>query len=161
MENYVFNKLKWWESNNQFTISYSKTISDIENTVPSISSWALTFNSNNSFVLNKEKTLKAELNFNYASPSTAGSYKVSNIYYFDLGVKMAILDKKLQVAINAIDIFRTNKSTFTQIVNGIKQVNYDYPDSQKIRLSLAWNFGKSIKVEKREQSNEQEKNRAK
>ena len=95
------------------------------------------------------------------SPSIAGSYKLSSIYYFDAGFKFSLLEKKLQVAINAIDIFRTNKSTFTQIVNGIKQKNYDYPDSQKIRLSLTWNFGKSIKVEKREQSNEQEKDRAK
>lgn len=161
MENYVFNKIKWWESNNQMTIFYSKTLSEIEESVPGVRSWAFTFNSNNVFILNNEKTIKAEFNFTYMSPSIAGSYKLSSIYYFDAGFKFSLLEKKLQVAINAIDIFRTNKSTFTQIVNGIKQKNYDYPDSQKIRLSLTWNFGKSIKVEKREQSNEQEKDRAK
>ncbi|NAW51609.1 TonB-dependent receptor [Elizabethkingia argentiflava] len=161
MENYVFNKIKWWESNNQMTISYSKTLSKIEESVPSISSWAFTFNSNNAFILNKAKTIKAELNFNYMSPSVAGSYKISSRYYFDAGFKFSLLEKKLEVAINAIDVFKTNKYTFTQIVNGIKQNNYDYPDSQKIRLSLAWNFGKQLKSHKREQSNEEEKSRAK
>lgn len=161
MENYVFNKIKWWESNNQMTVSYSKTSSKIEEIVPSISSWAFTFNSNNAFTLNKAKTIKAEINFTYMSPTIAGSYNVSNINYFDAGFKFSLLEKKLQIAINAMDIFRTNKSTYTQIFNSIKQKNYDYPDSQKLRLSIIWNFGKSIKVEKREQSNEEEKNRAK
>jgi outer membrane receptor protein involved in Fe transport len=159
MENYVFNKIKWWESMNQMTVFYSKTLSKIEENVPTISNWAFTFNSNNTFSLNKTKTIKAELNSNYMSPSVAGSYKVSEIYYFDAGLKLSFLEKKLQVTINTMDVFRTNKSTYTQIVNSIKQKNYDYPDSQKIRLSLIWNFGKAIKVEKREQSNEMEKNR--
>ena len=149
------------ESNNTATIYYSQTTSDLANTLPKIDKWTMSFNSNNSFVLNKEKTLRAEFNFTYQSPSVAGSYTLSSFYYFDAGIRYSVLNKKLQIALNAMDIFRTYKQTFTQVVNGIVQKNYEYDDTQKIRLSLTWNFGKQLKTEKREQSNEEEKGRAK
>ncbi|MBV7441444.1 TonB-dependent receptor [Weeksellaceae bacterium TAE3-ERU29] len=157
---YSFNKWYWLESNNVAIIYYSQTTSDLANTLPKIDQWTMSFNSNNSFVLNNEKTLRAELNFTYQSPSVAGSYNLSSYYYFDAGIKYSLLDKKLQIGLTATDIFRTNEQTFTQVVNGIKQQNYDYRDAQKIRLSLVWDFGKSIKVAQREQSNEDEKGRA-
>ncbi|GAA4150344.1 outer membrane beta-barrel family protein [Chryseobacterium ginsenosidimutans] len=159
IESFTFNKLTFWESNNQLNVYYSKTTSEILNTVPNIDNWTMSFNSNNSFNLNKSKTIKVELNFNYQSPSVAGSYKLSSFYYFDTGFKFLFLKNKLQTAVNFMDIFRTNKTTFTQIVSGIKQENYNYSDTQKFRISVVWNFGKAIKTEKKQRSNEEEKTR--
>lgn len=156
-QNYTFNKWSWLESNNSAAFFYSKTTSDLENTLPKIEKWTLFFSSNNSFVISK--TIRAELNFTYQSPALAGSYTTNSWYYIDAGVKYISPNKKLNIALNAMDIFRTNKVTFTQIVNGIEQKSYDYADNQKVRLSLTWNFGKSIKVEQRKQSNEEEKER--
>jgi hypothetical protein len=162
VQSYTFNKWSWLESNNSLVFFYSKTTSDLENALlPNIKKWTVQFNSNNSFVLNKAKTLKAELNFMYLSPSVAGSYELSSFYYFDAGFKVLFFRNKLQAAVNFMDIFRTNKSTFTQYVNSIKLESYDYSDTQKVRLSLTWNFGKQLKTEKREQSNEEERARAK
>ncbi|NAW51881.1 TonB-dependent receptor [Elizabethkingia argentiflava] len=161
LENYVFNKVKWWESNNQMTLSYSETLSEIEKIVPSISHWAFTFNSNNAFILNKGKTFRAELNFNYMSPATARSYKISGFYYIDLGMRLSLFAKKLQIAINALDIFKTDKKTFIQVVNGVRQENYDYRDTQKIRISLTYTFSKPLIEKIQQQSNEEEKNRVK
>lgn len=155
--NYTFNKWNWLESNNSATLFYSKTTSDLENTLPKIEKWTVFLSSNNSFVINK--TIKAELNFTYQSPAVAGSYTTNSWYYIDVGVRYTTPNKKLNIALNAMDIFRTNKVTFTQIVNGIKQKSYDYADTQKVRLSLSWNFGKQLKTEKRKQSNEEEKGR--
>ncbi|HFK5528352.1 TPA: outer membrane beta-barrel family protein [Elizabethkingia anophelis] len=160
-QNYSFSKWNWLESNNMISVYYSQTTSDLVNTLPKINKWVMSFNSNNSFILNKEKTLKAELNFIYQSSSIAGSYTLSSFYYFDAGIRYLIFNKKFQVALNIADIFRTNKLTFTQVVNNIKQNSYEYGDVQKIRFSLTWNFGKQLKNEKREQSNEDEKSRAK
>jgi Outer membrane protein beta-barrel family len=159
LESYTFNGLEWLESNNTLSVSYAATTSELAGTVPKISAWTTFFNSNNSFVLNQKKTLKAELSFLYMSPSLAGSYQLSSFYFVDAGVKMYFLDKKLQLGINGLDIFRTNKSTFIQNVNGIKQANFDYPDSQKIRFTLTYNFGKSLEREDRKSSNEDEKER--
>ncbi|MBB6371359.1 TonB-dependent receptor domain-containing protein [Chryseobacterium shigense] len=159
LESYVLNQWSWWESNNQANIFYSKTISDLTNTLNDIEAWTVSVSSNNSFVLNSSKTLRAELGFTYQSPSIANSYKISSFYYFNAGIKLSLLEKKLQIALNAMDIFKTNKMTFTQIVNNIKQENYDYRDTQKIRLSLSWNFGKSLKIQSRKLSNDEEKKR--
>lgn len=161
MQNYTFNKFAWFESNNSLSIYYAKTTSDLINTLPRIDNWTVSFNSNNSFILNKSKTFRAEFGFTYQSPSVAGSYSLSKFYYFDAGVRYSVLNKKLHIGLNAMDIFRTNRPIFTQVVNGIVQRNNEYDDTQKIRLSLTWNFGKQLKSEKRDQSNEDEKNRVK
>ena len=155
---YTFDKLSWWESNLHTNLFYSKTISEIKNTIPDVEDWTISFNVNNSFMLNKEKTLKAEFNFTYQSPTLAGSYQLSEYYYFDAGIKYT-LKKNIQIVLNVLDIFKTNKQTFKQSVNSIEQKNYDYPDSQKFRLTMIWNFGKSLQSRQREKSNEEERNR--
>jgi hypothetical protein len=55
-----------------------------------------------------------------------------------------------------LDIFKTYKQTFIQHINGIKTQSYDYNDTQKIRFSLTYHFGKSLKIENREESNKKE-----
>ena len=161
LESYSFKKWEIWNSVNEINIFYSKTTSDLVNTLPQISSWTTAFKSNNNLNLNKSKTIKAELNYTYQSPSITGSYNLSSFYYFDTGLRMLFAEKKLQLSINIFDIFRTNKLIFLQNINSIDTKSYSYPDSQKIRFSLTYNFGKTLKEEKREQSNEEEKRRVK
>jgi hypothetical protein len=160
-ENYTLSKWKWLESNNSFNVFYIKTTSNIENTIPKISNWTASYSTNNSIKLNKNNTIKAEINFMYQSPSVAGSYKLSSYYELESGLRFLILAKKINLTINFSDILKSNKQIFTQIVNDIKQENYNYNDTQKIRFSLTYNFGKSFEKEKREQSNEEEKERIK
>lgn len=159
VESYTFNKWKWWESNNQLNVYYSKTTSEIPDIVSNIENWTCSFNSTNVFVLNKSKTIKSELNFVCKSPAVVGSYKASGFYYFDTGFSFLFFKKKLQTAVNFMDVFRTQKRIFEQTVNGIAQKNFDYRDSQRIRFSLVWNFGKSIKAQKKKFSNDEEKKR--
>ncbi|WP_117590594.1 TonB-dependent receptor domain-containing protein [Chryseobacterium indologenes] len=159
VESYTFNQWKWWESNNQFNLYYSQTTSKTPNVVSNIDGWTFSLKSNNVFNLNKAKTIRSELNFFYKSSSVAGSFKVSDFYYFDAGFNFLFLKNKLQTAVNFMDVFRTQKRTFIQYVNGIKQENFDYRDTQKIRLSLTWNFGKSIKGQNKKFSNDEEKKR--
>ena len=159
IESYTLNKWDWWESNNRLNFYYSKTYSNLIGTVPQISSWTTSFNSNNSISLNKSNTIKAELNFSYSSPSIAGSYNMASFYYIDAGIKMSLLKKKLQLTLDALDIFKSYKQIFTQNINGILTKSYDYSDTQKIRILLNFNFGKTLKIENREQSNKKERAR--
>lgn len=161
VQTYTFNPWKWWESNMTLVAFHTHTSSDLVGVWPKIKKWTIYFSSNNSFSLNKTKTLKAELNFTGQSPYIAGSYIASDVWYADTGLRYAVLNHKLQIALNITDVFRTNKTTYTQKINDIKQDKYNYPDSQKFRLSLTYNFGKQLKTDNRKQSNEEEKNRAK
>lgn len=154
-DGYSFSINNLWESNNDCTIYYTKTRSSISNIVPSISSWSGNFTSNNMFMLNKEGKYKAEVNFSYQLPSLAGSYHLSSYYQLDLGFRANFLNEKLQISINVTDILKTNKKEFTQVVNSIKQKNFDYPE-RNIRFSLIYSFGKKIKSLTRKSTNDDE-----
>lgn len=158
-QGYAFTVKKVWENNSDISIFYKKTSSNISDIVPNISTWSGSFNSQNSFVLDKNKKYKAELSFMYQFPSIAGSYELSSFYEINAGIKANFLKNKLQLSINAVDIFKTNKRTYTQSVNNIKQEKFDYADNQLIRFSLAYNFGKKFKITRKESSNTEEKKR--
>jgi Outer membrane protein beta-barrel family len=161
-ENYTFSKWKGYENNIGFNFLYTITSPKATTIVPEISNWTASFNSFNSFVINKKKSIKASLDFVYTSPSILGSYKLESYYFFDAGVRMAFLKKKIKMAINVVDIFRTNKLRYSQIVNNIQLTALDYSNPQNIRFSLSYNFGKSFKIEeKNTSSNEDEKGRVK
>lgn len=158
-ENYSFTKWKWLESNNAISGYFTKIKSNIINVIPELSRWSTSINSNNSFILNKVKTIKASLDLAYTSSTLSGNNKISGFYSVDVGAKYSLLNKNLKLSIVVFDLFKTNKYTFFGFVNGIRQEGFDYLDPQKVRFSLTYNFGKSLKVEQREQNNEVEKGR--
>lgn len=160
LDNYTLRKWKFWESNNTLNIFYTKTYSNIEN-IKSLEKVTFSLTSNNSFTLNKRKTISGQLDLNWQTPSIANSYNLSGFFYCDLGVKFLFDNNHLQLGINFLDVFKTNKLIFNQVVNNISQKSYEYQDSQKLRVSLNWNFGKKIKSTNRKLSNEDEKKRAK
>ncbi|WP_296685841.1 outer membrane beta-barrel family protein [Flavobacterium sp.] len=160
-ENFTYNKITGWVSNNGLDISYSETNSILKETLPQIKMWSVYFSSFNSFNLNKLKTLKAEINFIYQSASISNSYKTTAYYKFDAGLRKELCDKRLQLAISISDIFKTSAIVFSNNVNNIIQEKFDYPDSQKIRFSVLYKFGKLIKDDKREFSNKDEERRTK
>jgi outer membrane receptor protein involved in Fe transport len=147
------------ENNSNISVSYTQTNSKMPDTVPDVDAWSASFRTNNTYVIDKARRFKAELGFRYQSPSIAGSYKLSEFYQLDLGVKGSFWSDRLQIALNATDILETNKMTFTQIVNGIRQENFDYRDLRRLRISLTYNFGKSFKMSKKTESNKEEKGR--
>ncbi len=158
-QGYAFNIKKRWENNSNVSVFYSKTNSNIPNIVPDISSWSANINSQNSFILDKDKRYRAELSLMYQFPSVSGSYEVSSFYEVSAGFKTNFFSNKLQLSANVTDIFKSNKQTFSQSVNNIQQEKFDYADIRRIRLSLVYNFGKKFKIDKKEYTNTEEKNR--
>ncbi|WP_051590634.1 TonB-dependent receptor [Flavobacterium daejeonense] len=160
-ENYAFSKWKGYENYIGFNLLYAITTPKTTTIVPEISNWTASFNSYNSFVLNKKKSIKASLDFVYTSPSVLGSYKLESYYFFDAGIRMSFFEKKIKMAISIVDIFRTNKLRYSQKVNNIQITALDYSNPQNIRFSLSYYFGKSFEREVRSNSNEEEKGRVK
>ena len=75
VHHYTLKPWKWWESSNMLNVKYVKTTPQVKNTsLPILDKITAYFSSNNSFVLNDAKTLRAELGFYYHAPSVAGSY---------------------------------------------------------------------------------------
>jgi len=153
---YNFDKWPWLFSDLQLASNYSNLRSKVSST---LKNYNMSFVVNNSFTFGKEGRLIGQLNFMYQSPSLAGSYELSDYYNVDAGLRYTIMNKKIQVALMFFDVFKSQKLTFKQTVNGIPQSNFDYRDTQKIRFSISYNFGKLIKTAAKTSSNKEESER--
>lgn len=158
-ESYSASFADWWESENTLYFLGSKTeFTKRFNAKPS-NSLQIDFTTNNTFILGK--TTKLQIDFNYSTPFRNGLYEVGYVSSFDIGFKQDLLNKTLQIAFLANDIFNTSYlKDFTSVVNGVKQVYSQNESNRFVRLSLVYNFGnKKINVKERNFGNEEEKKR--
>jgi hypothetical protein len=158
-ETYSASFADWWSSENSLYFLGAKTefIKDI-NATPS-NSVQVDFSTNNTFVLGK--TTKLQIDFSYSSPFKSGLYEVGYTSSFDIGFKQDLLNKTLQIAFLANDIFNTSYlKGFTSVVNGVKQVYSQNESNRFVRLSVVYNFGnKKINVKERNFGNQEERKR--
>lgn len=157
----TFTPLKFWETTMMASAVYGET-NPYDQTLYSrkYSGWMGDTSSNNTFTLNKSKTLQASLNYWYSFPSKGvGNGSASSS--LDIGFKYLAFDKKLTVGLNFEDIFKNSQATYYQKSGEINQSFAQYYDSQLVRLSLMYKFGNNkININKRQSGNEEEKKRA-
>jgi len=158
-ESYSATFADWWQSENSLYFLGSKTkfIKDI-NATPS-NSLQVDFSTNNTFSLGK--TTKLQIDFAYSTPFESGLYKVGYTSSFDIGFKQDLMNKTMQIALLANDIFNTSYlKDFSSVVNGVKQVYSQTESNRFVRLSVVYNFGnKKINVKERAFGNQDEKKR--
>ncbi|QDW26683.1 TonB-dependent receptor [Pedobacter sp. KBS0701] len=157
----TFNALKGWESFNQLDVFYNAANSSIAQTLGKLKGFGAYYSTLNQFVFNSSKTILGEVSFWYQFPTVDGLNKNKNQYNLDLGVKTLLLDKKMQLAITASDVFKTNRYRFSSLINNIRQEYNNYYDSRQIRLTFRYNFGnEKIKQQDRKLGNEEERRRS-
>ena len=158
-ESYSFNLAKWWQSENSIYFLGSKTEFTKNINATPTNSLQVDFTTNNTFVL--RKTTKFQIDFNYSTPFKNGLYKIGYVSSFDIGIKQDLLNKSLQIAFFANDIFNTSYlKDFTSVVNGVKQVYSQNESNRFVRLSMIYNFGnKKINVKDRNFGNQEEQKR--
>lgn len=158
-ESYSASFTDWWSSENSLYLLGAKTefIKDI-NATPS-NSLQIDFSTNNTFLLSKKT--KLQIDFTYATPFKSGLYEVGYASSFDIGFKQDLLNKTMQIAFLANDIFNTSHlKDFTSVINGVKQVYEEKQSNRFARLSVVYNFGnKKINVQQRDFGNKEENKR--
>ena len=159
-ENATLNINEYWLMVASASGYYSETNTFYKTLSPKYSGWGADFNTTQSFIINKAKTLSTEINFDYSFPSFfAESITLSN-YSFDMGLKYTMLNKKLIASLNAYNIFRTDLVRNRVNSQNIAQSYNQYYDTQSIKLSISYKFGnKTISVKERVGSNTDEKGR--
>lgn len=160
-ETYVFNKFKWWESQNQVNLFYTTTHVTKDINLKDSKGLGAYFSTNNNLILNKSKTIRAEVNFWYQPPQYEGIYKKESMYGVDLGFKISLLKNNLQLTIAAKDILKTDIDK-AQTYSGSIRYNYsEYNDTRYCRISLTYKLGsQKLNVKQRNVGNEEEKKRA-
>ncbi|MGN7989161.1 TonB-dependent receptor domain-containing protein [Pedobacter sp. 22226] len=157
----TFNAVKGWESINQLDVFYTASNSGIAQTVSSLNGFGAYFSTLNQFVFNQSKTILGEASFWYQLPSVDGLNQNKSQYNLDLGIKTLLLHKKIQLAITASDVFKTNRYRYNSLVNNIRQEYNNYYDIRQLRITFRYNFGnEKIKQPDRKPGNEEERKRS-
>jgi outer membrane receptor protein involved in Fe transport len=160
-ESYTFNHWKWIESANSFDIYYAKSQSLFPEIIANYESLGGLFQTNNNFVLNRQKTLFLSANFLLKLPEYNGFYKMKTFANFSAGAKVMFFNQKLSLNLFADDIFRTAKVRNTVVVSGIKSEFSNYEYRQSIRFTIRYTFGnQNIRTKNIKAGNTEEKQRA-
>ncbi|WP_162235774.1 TonB-dependent receptor [Pedobacter sp. Leaf216] len=154
------NPVKWLESINQLDVYYDISNSNIPETQNNLKGFGAYFSSLNQFAFNQSKTILGEASFWYQFASVDGLNRNKSQYNVDLGIKALLFHKKMQVAISATDVLKTNQYRYSSLINDIKQEYNNYYDSRQLRITFRYNFGNDkIKQQDRKLGNEEERRR--
>lgn len=158
-ESYTFNKLKWLQSQNNFTLIHIK--SEFTKPFNAILSngFAYIASSNNTFKINDISNL--QIDFNYESNLKYGLFTAGSSSSLDLGYSTSFLNKSLQFSILVKDVFNTSAlNNFESTVNNVRQVYGQNRNNRYVRFSIRYSFGnKDIKSKRRQFGNEAETKR--
>ncbi|MBO9672733.1 MAG: TonB-dependent receptor [Sphingobacteriaceae bacterium] len=156
-----FNVVKGWESTSQLDFFFNAANSSIAQTLTNLNGFGAYFSTLNQFVFNSSKTTLGEISLWYQFPTVDGLSQNKSQYNLDLGIKTLLLNKKIQLAITAADVLKTNQYRFSNMINNIRQEYNNYYDSRQLRLVFRYNFGnEKIKTRDRKSGNEEERGRS-
>lgn len=82
----------------------------------------------------------------YQTPVVFGVFEVKSNYGIDLALSKKFLDDQLQVTVGASDIFHTNRSDVIIRQGTIDSYAEQEWDTQRLKLSLRYNFGNNNKI---------------
>jgi hypothetical protein len=157
---YRIKSFKWWNNYNSLVINYRETSSRDPILLNDAKRFGYSFYQSNRFTLNKNKTFFIENNISYQSSTVINVLTLKDRFNFNLGLRYLVWDKKLQLNLSALDIFRSNQSRTSSITNGIRFQSNNYYDNRKIRFSMRYTFGNSkLRIKRNSQKNKEERNR--
>jgi outer membrane receptor protein involved in Fe transport len=145
-------KIKNLQSNFQATTYYSHSSSSLPQTGSEFGRWSGNFRTNNTYSINKKKTLIGGLIFNYQLGDVSGISTEKSRYYFDISLRYSLINRKLDLTFNGRDIFKTNNFYSSSIVNGIMENSFVNDRSRRFSLTVRYNFGNE-KIRKGSQYN--------
>ncbi|MCW3120989.1 MAG: TonB-dependent receptor, partial [Flavipsychrobacter sp.] len=145
---------KWWEARGSVNCGYGRYKLHYymaETTLAMVNQW---FDINNTFFLNKNKTLSAEIFAYYYTPRQK-DYKVwADQSTFDINFRWLLLDKNLTIAVHFEDLMAKAYWLQTNAFNGTREYSYD--NARGCRLSVTYKFGnKNVKIKLSDHSNEE------
>ena len=155
----TFKPINWISTNIGLNIYYSHSKSSIPITNQSLSGWNLESSISNDLILQKDKKILLNIAYVVASDGVANLDKNVSFSQLDIGLKLFLLNKTLQVSIIGNDVLRTNKQEYIGLSNNIKTSFKNYRDIRYFRISATYNLRKRMNINERKIKNEEEKER--
>lgn len=157
---YVFNSLPWLQSQNSFNAFHNRTKLTKDLEFDTLNGWGTYFSTNNTITLNAEKTLQAQVDFWVQPKFNILMYKLNTMSSLNLGLKYAMLNKKLNMSLYINDILRTSTQSAKTETNGVQQNYRANALTRYVNVGFSYSFGNSkIKVKEHQGGNKDEINR--
>ncbi|MPS74194.1 MAG: TonB-dependent receptor [Chryseobacterium sp.] len=148
---------KFWEAN--ITANASYQTSEVFNiNAQTFKGYSLSYSINNTFTLNKAKTVALFLNYDQSLPYKNVNYRFENFSNFNFGFKISLMEKQLQINGTVTNIFG-QRYKGEMYFEDSKQLMNNYWDGRSLRLSVNYTFGNKKQINKKN-INFEEKDRA-
>jgi hypothetical protein len=159
---YQYIQFEWWESSNTLNGNYNDTSFTRDLPTEVQNGFQYAFYTNNTFTLNKAKSLLFEANFEYHSPRKELYFEATHFSKFDAGLRYSIKEKGWSFVLLGTDIFRDYMAYFDTTVNNTPQRRSLYMDERMLRIGVTYKFGnKKLVNNQRESGNEEVQGRLK
>ncbi|MFB9861995.1 TonB-dependent receptor domain-containing protein [Rufibacter immobilis] len=141
--------MKNWDTQNTLLVSYNKYNLLLNQQQQTNDRVFYMLQSNHNILLPLK--LKMEINFAYRGPGAYSLYEVDSQWWLNVGFKRSFLEDKLDVSLNANDIFKSQRvkvSTIGENVNAFDQ----YFRTRNVGVTLRYNFSKGQKFDPKRQN---------
>jgi hypothetical protein len=153
-----FTVMKNWESNNTLLVSYSE-FSAVVNKQQVINDQVFYMLQSNQTIMLPKK-IRMEVNGTYQGPGVYALYVVDPRWWVNVGLKKNFMQEKLDLSINANDIFKTQDLIISALVGEGNVSDWNqYFRQRNIGFTLRYKFSKGEKPEERKRSTLEELNR--
>jgi len=148
---------KFWEASFTANASY-QTAEAFGINAKTSDGYTLSYSINNTFMLNKIKTVALFINYDQNLPNRNVNYRFENFSDLSSGIKISLMEKQLQINATVSNIFGQRFRGEMYFEDSRQQMN-NYWDGRGFRLSVNYTFGKKKQISKKNISFE-EKERA-
>jgi hypothetical protein len=136
---------KKWDTQNTMVLSYNKFNMSSEN--GQLVNEQLFYMLQSNHTIQLPKSIRMELNLMYRGPAASGLYHMAAMHRVDVGFKRSFMKKKLDVSLNANDLFKGFRYFWTTDINGNVNEFDQYFRIRNVGFSIRYNFSKGQKVE--------------
>ncbi len=149
---------KFWETSFSMNASYQTSeVFNIE--ADTFDGYSVSYSWNNTFFLNKNKTVAVFLNYEHQLPYRNVAYHFKNFMEMSSGIKISLMEKQLQINATVNNIFAMRYKADIYFRDSQQSFN-NYWDGRAFRLSVNYTFGNKKKQIQKKNINFEEINRA-
>ena len=161
-ENYIFDRIDRWSSNNSVDINYVKSSFNLPEgqQQPDLEGINTRISTYNDFQLNSSGTVLLGLNYWYSFPGVDGIFDTKSASSLSTSLQFLLLEKNLNISIIGNDLFKDAAERTTTTINGVYQEARYYYDTRSILVSVSYRFGNNdISAKRHTTGNEDERGR--
>lgn len=154
-ESLYFKPTPWWNSSNEFTLTYSSAQPVLENEAE-VKGTAAYFSTSNDFILNLRQTLFAGFQYTQSFKGVSNNFHSKAYADLNLNVKYLLMDKKLELSLQLSNVLNSVYSTYKETTEAMQRFQNNW-DNRTVRFSVNYKFGHStLRVKQRANAYEEE-----